>query len=235
VFCTGCARTVETCDARDASVQLPAGAFDGERPAVNVAFGYYGGALATAIRRLTYEDQPCLARPLGYLLRRACRAAEIDADAVVPVPLHPRRLAERGYNQSALLAARVARELGAPLLTSVLAREVDTASQVELSGQERQTNVAGAFSATSRASVEGRALVLVDDVSTTGATLDACRRVLLTAGAQRVAGVVVARTFPGALGIPLGLDTGAVLDIEVDGVRASSGCANMPMRANLRN
>ena len=235
VFCTGCAPTVETCDARDTTVPPPADALDGERPSVDVAFGYFGGALATAIRRLKYEDRPYLARPLGDLLRRACRAAEVRADVVVPVPLHPRRLAERGYNQSALLAAPLARELGVPLLTSVLAREVDTASQVELSGEERQTNVAAAFSAILPASVEGRALVLVDDVSTTGATLGACRRALLAAGARRVTGVVLARTFLGALRIPLRLDAGAVLDIEVERVRASSGCANMPMRANIRN
>lgn len=235
VFCASCATTVEPCGARDNATHLAAGARDGELAPVDMAFGYYGGALAIAIRRLKYEDRPYLARPLGELLRSACRAAKISAEAVLPVPLHPRRLAERGYNQSALLAAHVARELGAPLVTSALARRVDTAPQVELSGDDRHANVAAAFAVTSAASVERRALVLVDDVSTTGATLSACRQALLAAGARRVLGVAVARTSPSAPEIPLGLDNVTVLDIGVRRTRASSGCANGPLRANLRN
>jgi predicted amidophosphoribosyltransferase len=88
----------------------------------------------------------------------------------------------------------VARELGAPLVTSALARRVDTAPQAELSGDERHANVVAAFAVTSPTSVEKRALLLVDDVSTTGATLSACRQALLAAGARRVHGAAVART-----------------------------------------
>jgi ComF family protein len=235
VFCASCATTVERCDALDNAAHFDAVARDGDLTPAHVAFGYYGGALAIAIRRLKYEDRPYLARPLGELLRSACRAAKIGAEAVLPVPLHPRRLAERGYNQSALLAAHVAHELGAPLFTSVLARRVDTAPQVELSGDERHANVVAAFAVTSPASVERRALVLVDDVSTTGATLSACRQALLAAGARRVLGIAVARTFPNSPEIPLGLDNDAVPDIGVRRARASSGCADGPLRANLRN
>ena len=202
---------------------------------VDVAFGYYGGALATAIRRLKYEDRPHLARPLGELLRGACRIAETRAEAVLPVPLHPRRLAVRGYNQSALLAAHVAVELRAPLLTSTLFRAVDTVPQVELTGAGRRDNVGSAFAVSSRASLEGRTLVLVDDVATTGATLGSCRRALLDRGAERVIGVVLARTPSSALGIPLRLDAGPAPDLGVNQACASSGCANVPMRANLRN
>ena len=219
-FCAPCAASVERCSAEDFSPRLAEGA-DGEPTAVDVAFAHYGGALATAIRRLKYEDKPYLARPLGDLLRSACRAREIRADAVLPVPLHPRRLVERGYNQAALLAAHVAREIGAPLVTKALTRRIDTAPQVELSGARRRANLATAMAVTSPASVEGRVLALVDDVSTTGATLEACRRALLASGARRVIGVVLARTTPGALGSPLGLDTGAVLDIGDGRVRAS--------------
>jgi ComF family protein len=232
VFCASCATSVETCGGPGTAAHLDTGALEGDRASVDVAFGYYGGALATAIRRLKYEDRPYLARPLGELLRRACRAAAIGADAVLPVPLHPRRLVERGYNQAALLAAHVARELRAPLVTSAVVRRMDTAPQVELSGDDRRTNVAAAFAVTAPVSVERRVVVLVDDVSTTGATLGACRAALLGSGAERVIGVVVARTSPG---IPLGLDSNPVLDIGVHRTRASSRCANMPMRANLRN
>jgi ComF family protein len=216
VFCTACADTVERCGADD--IATHAGAPSG----VEVAFGYYGGALATAIRRLKYEDRPYLARPLGELLRSACRAAAIGADVVLPVPLHARRLVERGYNQAALLAAHVSRELAAPLLTKILVRRVDTASQVKLSGAGRHANLATAIEVTSPASVEGRVLVVVDDVSTTGATLAACRSALLAAGARRVIRIALARTPPGALWNPLGLDSGAVPDVGVGRARASS-------------
>ena len=161
-----------------------------------VAFAWYGGALSLAIRRLKYEDCPFLARPLGQLLRGACRAASLKADVVVPAPLHPRRLAERGYNQSALLARHVAAEIGAPLYARALERTVDTPPQVDLSAEERRANVAAAFAVRQRAAVYGRTVLLVDDVLTTGATFDACRNTLLAAGAQRVMGVVVARTSP---------------------------------------
>ena len=218
VFCAACATTVERCPAGQ---RCPEGVRDrrDELAAVDVAFGYYGGALATAIRRLKYEDRPYLARPLGELLRGACRAANVSGAAVVPVPLHPRRLAERGYNQAALLAAHVAEELGAPLVTTALARQVDTAPQVKLSGAGRQANLATAIQATSPASVRGRALVLVDDVETTGATLRACRAVLLAAGARRVIAMVLARTPPGPARDALGLDAGPVLDIGAPGPR----------------
>jgi ComF family protein len=235
VFCAACAATVERCGANETATKRAAGAFDGDHSVVDVAFGYYGGALATAIRRLKYEDRPYLARPLGELLRGACRAAEVGADVVLPVPLHPRRLVERGYNQAALLAAHVAREIDAPLITTALARNVDTVAQVTLSGAGRAANLAAAIGLTPRASVEGQVVALVDDVSTTGATLRACCDALLVAGARRVVGVVLARSFPAPLRIPLGLDTGAVPDIGVYLDRASSGCANVPLRANLRN
>lgn len=219
VFCAACAPTVERCPARPRCPESARDRSDGELTAADVAFGYYGGALATAIRRLKYEDRPYLARPLGELLRGACRAANIGGGAVVPVPLHPRRLAERGYNQAALLAAHVAEELGAPLVTTALARQVDTAPQVKLSGADRQANLATAIQATSPASIRGRAVVLVDDVETTGATLRACRAVLLAAGARRVIAVVLARTPPGPAPDALGLDAGLVLDIGAPGPR----------------
>lgn len=201
----------------------------------DLAFGYYGGALGQAIRRLKYEDRPDLARPLGELLRGACRTARIRADVVVPVPLHPRRLVLRGYNQCSLLAARVATEIDAPLVTSALARAVDTQPQAALARAGRRTNVAAVFTVPVPQAIRGGVVALVDDVSTTGSTLDACGCALLSAGARRVVRIVVARTPPSALGIPLRLDAGAVLDVGVLSTSASSGCANVPMRANLRN
>src|SRR5205085_5468843 len=140
-----------------------------------------GGARARAIQRFKYEDALRLAAPLGALLRDACRKGRPEADVVVPVPLHRRRLAERGYNQSALLARHVAAELRAPLATTALARVIDTVPQVELPRERRPINVEGAFRAR-RTLVSDRAISLVDDVSTTGSTIRACRRALLDAG-----------------------------------------------------
>jgi predicted amidophosphoribosyltransferase len=137
------------------------------------------------------------------------------------VPLHPRRLVSRGYNQSALLAAHVASELSKPLLPSALARKVDTLPQVDQSAHGRQTNVAAAFAVASPASIKGRMLGLIDDVVTTGATLGACREALLAAGARGVVRVVLARAPSSALRIPLGLDAAPLQNVGLDGARAS--------------
>lgn len=185
IFCVPCAASVERCDV-------------GIDP---VAVGAYGGALARAIQRFKYEDQPHLARPLGALLSEACHRSRVEAEAVVPVPLHPRRLVERGYNQSALLAQHVARHLRAKVVGSALARIFDTVPQVELAREARRTNVEGAFHVVRKTSVERRVVVLVDDVSTTGATIRACRRALLEAGVTQVTSVVVARTATSTLEI----------------------------------
>lgn len=117
------------------------------------------------------------------------------ADALVPVPLHYRRLASRGHNQSVWLAASVSRAAGPPLLRSALRRVRATQSQGHLSPAGRERNVAGAFRVAEahRSRLAGRRLVLVDDVLTTGATLSACARTLLQAGAASVDVLVLAR------------------------------------------
>jgi ComF family protein len=177
VFCSTCAGAV-----------VPAG------PSSVVAFALFGGPVATALRRLKYDDRPDLAGPLGDLLRRAARDAGLCADVVVPVPLHPARLAERGYNQSALLGAAVARELDAPLEARALVRTRPTAQQARLDQASRRENVAGAFTVRAGgAAIRGRRVVLVDDVATTGATLEACRTALLEGGAASVTALCVAR------------------------------------------
>ena len=180
-FCFVCAGTVERC------------ALSGDC----IAFASYGGAMATAIQRFKYEDGAYLSRPLGGLLRGACCAAALAVDLVVPVPLHPRKLALRGYNQSALLAGEIAAELGIAVAARALARVVDTAVQAELSRSARQTNVRNAFRLRSPMEVRGRAIALVDDVMTTGATLAACSEPLLRAGARQVTHVVLARALGG--------------------------------------
>lgn len=177
VFCPACSNCVERLSSNDARV---------------IAFGLYGGALASAIRRLKYHQRPDLARPLGSLLRHACRDAHERADVVIPVPLHKSRLAARGYNQAALLGRYLAIEMGARMHTMVLVRPVDTVSQAELGREERKANVADAFAVQRPDIVRGRTIALVDDVTTTGATLDACSRALLAARARQVRWFVLA-------------------------------------------
>jgi ComF family protein len=110
---------------------------------------------------------------------------------VVPVPLFPRRLRERGFNPAAILARAVARECRAPLSTRALHRRRDTPSQTGLERRARQRNVAGAFRCEGRVQ---EVVWLVDDVVTTGATLSACARALRPAGARRIVALCVART-----------------------------------------
>ncbi len=115
-------------------------------------------------------------------------------DAVVPVPLHPVKRRERGYNQSALLAAGLSRRLGLPLMGGrTLLRLRPTPSQTRLTARQRLTNVKGAFGTLRPAAWTGKRVLLVDDVMTTGATVSACAEVLLNAGAVAVDVLTVAR------------------------------------------
>jgi ComF family protein len=179
VFCPSCAR---------AAAPTPRGA---TRP--SAAF-VYGGSIARAIMRMKYESRPDLARPLGDLLWRALEphAAAFRGSVVVPVPLHPSRLAERGFNQSALLARHIAQHMGAWCAPRALARTRVTRQQATLDRAERTANVMGAFEARRGALIEGSDILLVDDVMTTGATLDACEKALAEAGAARIRRVVLA-------------------------------------------
>jgi ComF family protein len=181
VFCADCARLAEP---------LPHGGSHATAAYV------YGGPITEAITRLKYGRRPDLARPLGDLLWRAmgADADDLRGSVVVPVPLHPTRLAERGYNQAALLASRLAFHLGARCAMRALARTRDTTRQTTLDRSTRASNVLGAFEARAGDTVRGRSVLLVDDVRTTGATLDACIEALATAGASRVAWAVVAQT-----------------------------------------
>lgn len=182
-FCAPCA----------ASVELVTGAFVVGSMQV-VAVGAFGGALADAIRHLKYDDRPDLARPLGDLLGQVCLTRPVHVDLVAPVPLHVTRLAERGYNQAALVAARVARLLRVRLRSRLLARIEMTTSQARLGKEDRLLHVAHAFTLQQRQAVQGKALLLVDDVVTTGSTLQACAAVALQSGASTVMAAVVART-----------------------------------------
>jgi ComF family protein len=181
IFCPPCA----------ASVVRASGRASAARRRRVLAFGAYGGALATALRRLKYCDRADLARPLADLLRLLAREHALEADLVVPVPLHALRLCERGYNQAALLARPLARDLGAPVAPTALERIRHGPPQARLGAADR-ARIATSFRVRDPRRVRGRRVLLVDDVVTTGATLEACAAALTAAGARAVRALVVA-------------------------------------------
>ena len=150
----------------------------------------YGGPIAEAIQRFKYEGRSDLGSRLGALMAEKARRSVVEVDAVIPVPLHWRRRRKRGYDQAALLARPIAKSLGVPALLRGLRRVRNTTSQVELPFRERQRNVAGAFVA-SRLNGAGRVL-LVDDVRTTGATLESAAAALRAGGVSEVRTLVLA-------------------------------------------
>jgi ComF family protein len=150
------------------------------------------------VHALKYGDRLDLATTIGQWMARAGRELTAEADALVPVPLHWRRLWARRFNQAAALAEVISRATGLPVCHA-LKRVKATAQQVGLSRTERAANVQGAFRVPDRhATVRGRRLILVDDVLTSGATLDTCARTLLRAGAQSVDVLVFARVVAAA-------------------------------------
>jgi ComF family protein len=146
------------------------------------------GVLRDLIHGMKYSDRHDARRLFGRWLAEAGRELLADADLLVPVPLTRWRLMRRQFNQAALLAKEVSRLTGVPADPRVLAKPKSTPPQVGLTRNQRRDNVRGAFAvpAKQRARVEGRRIVLVDDVVTTGTTVEACARTLLAAGALRV-------------------------------------------------
>lgn len=147
------------------------------------------------VHALKYGDRLDLAPMMGRWMATAGRALTADADAIIPVPLHWRRQWMRRFNQSALLSEAIAKASGVPVVYGALRRVKATPQQVGLSQSARALNVQGAFrvSPAGRSAVDGRRLILVDDVITTGATVDACARALLRAGAAVVDVLAFAR------------------------------------------
>lgn len=159
------------------------------------SLGPYAGSLRVVIHELKYRGRRRAAAQLAQRLDREPRVREVltGADVLVPVPLHPRRRRERGFNQAELLAAELGRRRAVPVSPGTLVRRTDTASQAGLTAARRRANVSGAFAVRHRSRVAGRVIVLVDDVYTTGATARACARALRAAGAAEVRLVTVAR------------------------------------------
>jgi ComF family protein len=173
------------------------------------SYGAYTQAMARAIVLLKYHK----VLPLGGWF--ATRLQEVvarnpesfAADVIVPVPVHATRLRERGYNQAELIARPLARHLGIPFRSYLLVRTKSRPDKLKLTLRERWRTVKGAYAIRQGTRVDNLRVLLVDDVMTTGATLDACSRALRGAGASRVVGLVVARAVPhvvlgGAVRVP---------------------------------
>jgi len=158
----------------------------------------YDDVARALVHAFKYGDRLDLAPLLGGWMARAGEELLDGADALVPVPLHWRRLWTRRFNQSAALAAAISRDSGVAVAHGALRRVKATQQQVGLSRSERASNVQGAFRVAANAQVAGRRLVLIDDVLTSGATADACARVLLRAGASQVDVLVLARVVDAA-------------------------------------
>lgn len=152
----------------------------------------YSGPVPPAIHAMKYEGYFAVAAPLAQLMVEVWPAWPAPADIVVPVPLHPERQRERGYNQSQLLTAHLCQSLALTVEADGLKRLRHTRPQVGLSGKDRLNNVDGAFGAV-RERVAGKRVLLVDDVFTTGATLGAAASALLLAGASSVSAYCLAR------------------------------------------
>ncbi len=163
--------------------------------AAGCSLGPYEGSLRVVIHELKFSGRRRAAARLAEALLEsdAVRRLVATSDVLVAVPLHPRKLRERGFNQAALVAQQLARRTGAACCPDALVRRLDTLSQAGLTAAARRRNVRQAFAVHRGPSVAGRTVTLVDDVVTTGATALACGRELVAAGAREVRLLSVAR------------------------------------------
>jgi ComF family protein len=167
-----------------------------------VAYGGYEGGLRDLIHLLKYQQVRPAAGVLGRMLAEVVAGLETMLPAgvvtVIPVPLHSRKQAQRGFNQSELIAREALKQLARPgrfqISTGVLVRKRETGSQIGLTRHQRRENLRGAFAVAESEQAAKRNILLVDDVLTTGTTASECARVLRRAGASRVWVATVART-----------------------------------------
>jgi len=163
-----------------------------------VAYAFFGGPLRTAIHQFKYEDLRCLASPLGKLMAEGwlqLTPGSLEPDIIIPIPLRPKRQRKRGYNQATLLARELAARLERPVVEDALIRTRATAPQVDLNIQERRDNVRGAFVCRTTGP-SGKRVLLVDDVYTTGSTLESAAAALRSVGARSIWAYTLARARP---------------------------------------
>ena len=184
-YCTSCARPGSGTPCWWCKATEPA--FDG------ITTPYlFTGPVREAVHSLKYRGVRAAAPAIAKLIAAALNSNSVDADLLIPVPLHPRRERQRGYNQSALLGKEVSRLSDIPVYENAMRRVRDAPPQVSMkSAEERLRNIRGAFECVG--DVEGKRILLVDDVVTTGSTMSACATPLKAAGAASVWGLALAR------------------------------------------
>ncbi len=155
-----------------------------------IVFGHFEGVLKNLIVDIKYHGYWDQIRALAPLIPHIPGIDTLDADTIVPIPLHPKKLRGRGYNQSMLLAQQVTKHLKKPLEKNGLQKSKNTPSQAGLDKKERKKNLEDAFRV--RMDCMGKTILLVDDVVTTGSTLQECARVLKIAGAKKVYALAIA-------------------------------------------
>lgn len=186
--CVVCALPLATTSVCGACLANPP-AFDRSVAAVNYAF-----PIDALLQSLKYRANLAIAPVLAHLLTRRLDGGALP-DFIVPMPLHSARLRERGFNQALEIARRVSKTSDVPLLPDVCRRIRNTPSQTGLPWKAREKNIRGAF--TCETNLLGKRIAIVDDVMTTGATLNELAKVLRKCGANHVSGWMVARTLPG--------------------------------------
>jgi ComF family protein len=152
--------------------------------------------LRQVLQKFKYGRKVSLGKPLGLLMARGCQefVGECQVGLIIPVPLHPKRLRWRGFNQSVLLARQISRAYNIPMDPFVLQRSKETPAQTQLTEEERRRNVRAAFTLNPAKSIEGQKILLVDDVYTSGATVNECSRTLKRHGAKEIYVLTLART-----------------------------------------
>jgi ComF family protein len=166
-------------------------AFSGAR-----SFGYYTGELGGLVRAFKFQNRRNLVELLGPFLVDTFHETwnRDDFDMILAVPLHPKRLRDRGYNQAGLLARSLSLRIRVPFNKGMLIRKRPTLPQTGLSDSRRAANVRNAFACENPERISGRRILLVDDVMTTGATVSSASRALVRSGALRVSVLTLART-----------------------------------------
>lgn len=153
----------------------------------------FEGLIRQAIHQFKYRNMRSLATPLAQLMNNYLKTYPIPGDILIPVPIHKKRSRERGYNQSLLLARKLGKLINLPVIENCLIRRIQSPPQARsASAEERHRNVADAFICND-SGLKGKQVLLIDDVTTSGATLDACARALKAAGASSVWGLTLAR------------------------------------------
>lgn len=158
-----------------------------------IAVAEYKGAIRDLVFRLKYYDATYLSRDIAQMMTNSIKAEEIYGDMLMAVPLHPQREKERGYNQSHLLAKFISRNLDIHYENNNLVRIKNTKAMHNLSKNQRSDNLRNAFQIRDRQAIEGKDILLIDDIFTTGTTADACSKVLMEGGAKSVTLVTFAR------------------------------------------